>query len=321
MKEILLIIIGFFLLIKGADLLVKAAISIAKKFGLSEMLIGLTVLAIGTSLPEIFITITSAIDGHSDLIIGNAIGSCICNFLFVIGISSLIRPVKFDRRIIKRHLPIGIASALLLLLLGNTGHLEGTEVIGRVQGIILLLCTVIYIIYSMYEEKSIKNDKRDKEMLDEVKEKENYPTKTIIVYFILGIIGLKFGADFVVDNAIIIASQLGLSESFIGMTIVAVGTALPEIITGIISARKNETDLLLGNVSGSNIINICLLIGIGAVISPLAFSKEFNSAILVLIAVTVFLQIITTMNKKNEIDRKNGIILIIVYFIYIVSMI
>lgn len=321
MKEILLIIIGFFLLIKGADLLVKAAISIAKKFGLSEMLIGLTVLAIGTSLPEIFITITSAIDGHSDLIIGNAIGSCICNFLFVIGISSLIRPVKFDRRIIKRHLPIGIASALLLLLLGNTGHLEGTEVISRVQGIILLLCTVIYIIYSMYEEKSIKNDKRDKEMLNEVKEKENYPTKTIIVYFILGIIGLKFGADFVVDNAIIIASQLGLSESFIGMTIVAVGTALPEIITGIISARKNETDLLLGNVSGSNIINICLLIGIGAVISPLAFSKEFNSAILVLIAVTVFLQIITTMNKKNEIDRKNGIILIIVYFIYIVSMI
>lgn len=321
MKEILLIIIGFFLLIKGADLLVKAAISIAKKFGLSEMLIGLTVLAIGTSLPEIFITITSAIDGHSDLIIGNAIGSCICNFLFVIGISSLIRPVKFDRRIIKRHLPIGIASALLLLLLGNTGHLEGTEVISRVQGFILLLCTVIYIIYSMYEEKSIKNDKRDKEMLNEVKEKENYPTKTIIVYFILGIIGLKFGADFVVDNAIIIASQLGLSESFIGMTIVAVGTALPEIITGIISARKNETDLLLGNVSGSNIINICLLIGIGAVISPLAFSKEFNSAILVLIAVTVFLQIITTMNKKNEIDRKNGIILIIVYFIYIVSMI
>ena len=321
MKEILLIIIGFFLLIKGADLLVKAAISIAKKFGLSEMLIGLTVLAIGTSLPEIFITITSAIDGHSDIIIGNAIGSCICNFLFVIGISSLIRPVKFDRRIIKRHLPIGIASALLLLLLGNTGHLEGTEVISRVQGIILLLCTVIYIIYSMYEEKSIKNDKRDKEMLDEVKEKENYATKTIIVYFILGIIGLKFGADFVVDNAIIIASQLGLSESFIGMTIVAVGTALPEIITGIISARKNETDLLLGNVSGSNIINICLLIGIGAVISPLAFSKEFTSAILVLIAVTVFLQIITTMNKKNEIDRKNGIILIIVYFIYIVSMI
>ena len=120
----LLIIIGFIFLIKGADLLVKAAISIAKKFGLSEMLIGLTILAIGTSLPEIFITITSSIDGHSDLIIGNAIGSCICNFLFVIGISSLIRPVKFDKRIIKRHLPIGILVMLILLFLGNTEKLR-----------------------------------------------------------------------------------------------------------------------------------------------------------------------------------------------------
>lgn len=321
MTEILLIIIGFFLLIKGSDLLVKAAISIAKKFGLSEMLIGLTVLAIGTSLPEIFITITSAIEGHSDLIVGNAVGSCICNFLFVIGMSSLVKPVKFDKRIIKRHLPIGIISAVLLLILGNIGELEGVQVISRWQGVILLLGAVLYVVYSIYEEKRIQNEKIDKELINEVKEKENYPTKTIVIYLILGIIGLKFGADFVVDNAIIIANNLGLSESFIGMTVVAVGTALPEIITGIISARKNETDLLLGNVSGSNIINICLLIGIGAVISPLVFAKEFNSAILVLIAVTVFLQVITTRNKKSELDREKGIILIIVYFIYIFSMI
>ena len=122
--EILFIIIGFIFLIKGADLLVKAAISIAKRFGLSEMLIGLTILAVGTSLPEVFITINSAIDGHSDLIIGNAIGSCICNFLFVIGIASLVRPVKFDKRIVKRHLPIGIAAMVLLLFLGNTEKLR-----------------------------------------------------------------------------------------------------------------------------------------------------------------------------------------------------
>lgn len=124
--EIILIIIGFIFLIKGADLLVKAGISIAKKFGLSEMLIGLTILAVGTSLPEIFITITSSIDGHSDLIIGNAIGSCICNFLFVIGISSLIRPVKFDKRIIQRHLPIAIVAMLVLIFLGNTQKLRNS---------------------------------------------------------------------------------------------------------------------------------------------------------------------------------------------------
>ena len=319
--KVLLIIIGFIFLIKGADFLVRSAISIAKKFGISEMLIGLTILSVGTSLPEIFITITSAIDGHSDLIIGNAIGSCICNFLFVIGITSLIRPVKFDKRIVKIHLPIGMAAMLLLLFLGNTENFGDAQTITRGQGIILLLCTVIYIIYSIYEEKKLNDKKMDEEIIKEVEAKENKSISTIIIYMVLGILGLKFGADFVVDNSVIIANDLGLSESFIGMTIVAIGTALPEIITGIISARKNETDLLLGNISGSNIINLCLLVGIGAVISPLTFATDFNFSIILLIIVTIFLQIITTINKKSELDWKRGIILILIYFIYISSMV
>lgn len=319
--EILLIVIGFILLVKGADLLVKAATSIAKKFGLSEMLIGLTVVAIGTSLPEIFITITSSIDGHSDLIIGNAIGSCICNFLFVIGISTLVRPVKFDRRIIKRHLPISIIAMLLLLFLGNTTKLGETHIIDRWQGVILLLCTIAYIIYTIYEEKKLKNKQIDDEIIKDVKSKEIKSIFTIIIFLILGILGLKFGSDFVVDNSILIAERLGLSESFIGMTVVAIGTALPEIITGIISARRNETDLLLGNITGSNILNLCLLIGLGAVINPLRFTTDFNISILILISVTVYLQIIATINKNNELDRKRGILLIIVYIIYILCMI
>ena len=146
--EIVFIIIGFVLLVKGADLLVKAATSIAKKFGLSEMLIGLTIVAIGTSLPEVFITITSAIDGHSNLIIGNAIGSCICNFLLVIGISSLVRPVKFDRRIVKTHLPIGIAAMVLLLFLGNTTKLGETYVIYRWSNI-TSLHSCLYNLYNL----------------------------------------------------------------------------------------------------------------------------------------------------------------------------
>lgn len=319
--EILLIVIGFILLVKGADLLVKAATSIAKKFGLSEMLIGLTVVAIGTSLPEIFITITSSIDGHSDLIIGNAIGSCICNFLFVIGISTLVRSVKFDRRIIKRHLPISIIAMLLILFLGNTTKLGETHIIDRWQGVILLLCTIAYIIYTIYEEKKLKNKQIDDEIIKDVESKEIKSIFTIIIFLILGILGLKFGSDFVVDNSILIAGRLGLSESFIGMTVVAIGTALPEIITGIISARRNETDLLLGNITGSNILNLCLLIGLGAVINPLRFTTDFNISILILIAVTVYLQIIATINKNNELDRKRGILLIIVYIIYILCMI
>lgn len=316
-----MIILGFIFLVKGADLLVKSATSIAKKFGLSEILIGLTIVALGTSLPEVFITITSAIDGHSDLIIGNAIGSCICNFLFVIGLSSLIRPVKFQKRIIRVHLPIGIFVMLLLLFLGNTEKLGEAQTITRGQGVVLLLCTLAYILYTIYEEKKAKDKEFDEEMIKDVKSKENSSITRIIIYMVLGILGLKFGSDFVVDNAIIIAENFGLSERFIGMTIVAIGTALPEIITGIISAKRGEADLLLGNITGSNILNLCLLIGLGAVINPLTFATDFNGSLLILIFVTIFLQIITTINKRNELDRKSGVLLILVYAIYICSMI
>jgi len=318
--SIILIIIGFLFLAKGADLLVKAAISIAKKFGLSEILIGLTIVAFGTSLPEIFITITSAIDGHSDLIIGNAVGSCICNFLLVIGITSLIKSVKLDKRIVKRHLPIGLGAMVLLLFLGNTDKFGDAHSITRWQGVILLLYTVGYIIYTIYEEKVIKNKKIDEEVIKEVQTKGKYSMKTIVVYMILGTLGLKIGADFVVDNSILIAKSFGLSEKFIGMTVVAVGTALPEIMTGIVAAKNDETDVLLGNISGSNILNLCLLIGLGAVINPLTFLNDFNSSILILMVITIFMQLISTLNDKSEINRLTGFSLIIIYILYIGSM-
>ncbi len=216
-KEIVLIIIGFVFLVKGADFLVKSATSIAKRFGLSEIVIGLTIVAIGTSLPEIFITITSSIEGHSDLIISNAIGSCICNFLLVIGLTSLVRPVKFDKRIVKIHLPIGMTAMILILILGNTN----SNTVTRWQGVVLLLLTVIYIIYTIYEEKKLGNKKINEEIINDVKDKENYNMFGIILFAVLGVLGLKFGSDFVVDNALLIASGFGLSESFMGMTIVA----------------------------------------------------------------------------------------------------
>lgn len=318
--KIIFIMIGFILLIKGADFLVKSATSIAKKFGLSEMLIGLTVVAVGTSLPEIFITITSAIEGHSDLIIGNAIGSSICNFLLVIGMTSLVKPVKFDKRIIKVHLPISFITTILLLFLANTDKLGEAQTITRMQGMVLILYTAVYIIYTIYEEKKLKNEKIDEEIIKEVKSKETNSISTIIVYMILGIVGLKVGSDLVVDNVIWIATILGLSEKFIGMTIVAVGTALPEMITGILAARKDETDLLLGNITGSNILNLCLLIGIGAIINPLTFASDFNSSMIILLIITICLQLVVMINKKSELNRKIGFFLIIAYIIYIGSI-
>lgn len=318
--EIILIIIGFLFLIKGADFLVTAATSIAKKFGLSEILIGLTIVAIGTSLPEVFVTIISAVERHSDLIIGNAIGSCICNFLLVIGITCLIKPVKLDKRIVRRHLPIGMAAMILLLILVNTGKLGEVETITRWQGVVLLLCTVIYILYTIYEERHLKNKNIEIEILEEVEEREEKSTIKIILFMILGTLGLKFGADFVVDNSVTVAGRIGLSERFVGMTIVAIGTALPEIITGVIAAKKNETDLLLGNVSGSNILNLCLLIGLGAVINPLTFSTDFNLSIIILLIITFLLQIFALLSRKSELDKKNGVILIAIYIIYVWSM-
>ena len=315
--EIIFIIIGFVLLVKGADFLLKSATSIAKKFGLSETIIGLTVVAIGTSLPEIFITITSSINGHSDLIIGNAIGSCICNFLLVLGISALVKRVKFDKRIVKTHIPICIIAMCLVLLLGNITKLEESYIINRWQGVILLFCAIGYIVYTIYEEKTIKNKTIEKEILEEVELKEINSGVIIVIYLILGILGLKFGSNFVVDNSILIAEKFGLSENIIGMTIIAVGTALPEIITGIIAAKRNETDLLLGNITGSNILNLLLLIGLGAVISPIKLMSNFNMTMLVLIAVTILLKFVSNINKNNELDKKEGVLLITIYVIYI----
>ena len=319
--EIVFIILGFLFLIKGADFLVKSATSIAKKFGLSEMLIGLTIVAIGTSLPEIFITLTSALEGHSDLIIGNAIGSCICNFLLVIGITSLVKPIKLDKRIVKIHLPIVILAMVLLLFLGNINKFIEIQTNARWQGIALIVYTVLYILYTIYEEKKAKNTKIVKEIRDEVESMELYSSYKIIIYMILGILGLKFGSDFVVDNSILIAQELGLSERFIGMTIVAIGTSLPEIITGIVVARKDESDLLLGNVTGSNILNLCLLIGLGAIVNPLIFATNFNNSLIILIIITILLQLMVTINKRSELDRKRGFLLVMLYMMYILIMI
>ena len=321
--EILFIIIGFIFLIKGADFLVKVATTIAKKFNLSEILIGLTIVAIGTSLPEIFITITSSIEKHSDLIIANSIGSCICNFLFVLGLSSLIKPVKLEKRIVKVHLLISIAVMLLILFLGNINKIDNIGIINKLQGIILVLCAFFYILYTIYEENKIKNKKLDKEIIEEV---ENIKIKEqsiiiILLYITIGLLGLKFGSDFVVNNSIILAKSLGFSESFIGITIVAIGTTLPEIVTGIVSSKKGKTDLLFGNIIGSNNINLCLLIGIGSIINPLVFNIEFNRSLAILIGITIVLQIIGLYTKKKQINKITGGIFVFVYLIYIFSMI
>ncbi len=306
--NIFLMIIGFALLIKGADFLVKGATGVANKFHLSQLLIGIVIVGIGTSLPEIIITIKSAIEGKSDILIGNGIGSSICNILLVVGIAAICRPIKIDKKIIKVHLPISILSVILLGILCNLGNNK----IDTPQAIILLIFTIGYVIFTTIEGKESDNIEA---------EKDNIPIWKIGLYIILGIIFLKYGADLVVDGATEIARMLNISEAIIGMTIIAVGTTLPEIITSVVASKNKESELAIGNVIGSNIFNICLLPAIGGTIGTVDYDTVFNISLLFLIFVTVEIIIAQNIKKKNIISRKNGIALSSLYILYTLKLI
>lgn len=307
--NIILMIIGFILLIKGADFVVKGASEIATRFHLSEMLIGIVIVGIGTSLPELIITITSTISGNQDIIIGNSIGSCICNLLLVIGIASVCNPLKIDDKILQIHLPLSTFSILILAVFCNFG--KGYNLISRAEAGTLLVFAIVYIIYTVFEGK---NEIKEQEEISETKK----TTLTwIFIYLILGILGLKYGADFVVEGAVSLAQAFKVSESVISITIVALGTSLPEIVTCIIATIKNESDLAIGNVIGSNIFNICLLPGVGSMIKPINYDISFNRSLIFLLIMTIYFLVFDLFRNKREISRNHGIIFILLFCLYV----
>ena len=314
---IFLLIIGFILLIKGADFIVKGATDLAKKMRISEMVIGILIVGIGTSLPEILITIKSAIMGKPDIVIGNGIGSSICNILLVVGIASICKPVKIDKRIIKIHFPLLIISIILLSIFCNFG---GKSQITKVEAVTLILFTIGYITYTLYEGKK---ENLSNKINSNRSEENNDNVKIIRIFFslLIGALFLKYGADFVVDGATKIATRLNISESIVGITIIAIGTSLPEIITSLVASKNKKSDLALGNVIGSNIFNICLLPGIGGIISPINYDNGFNISLLFLAVVIVEIIIIQKLEKKYVIERKKGIALSFIYFLYTIRMI
>ncbi len=311
--NILMIIIGFIFLVLGANLLVKGSSNIAKKFHIPEILLGLTIVALGTSMPELFITASSAKKDSYDLIIGNAIGSNFCNLLLILGIMAIMRPVKIDKDAKKIHLPIAIISTLVILFLSfffNT--------INRTIGIILIILFFAYFSYPILTEIE--------DIIKAYKEnKENKNTKKInifssIIFIIIGIVLLKYGGDFVVDYSINIANTFNLSERLIALTIIAVGTALPELVTSIVATIKKDTDLAVGNLVGSCILNLFLIIGLGSLITPLPFSKEYNENLILLAFSTFLLWIFNYIEKKDTITRFKGFILLLIYTIYFISI-
>lgn len=315
-KDFLFIVIGFLLLIVGADALVKGSSNIAKKFHIPEIIIGLTIVCIGTSMPELFITISSATKGYTDLIVGNAIGSNLCNLLLILSIASIIKPVKIDKDIKKVHLPIAIFSSIIILILGNLSIGSGKFIIGRLEGIILLILFTIYFSYPIFiavqDIIKVEHQKR--------KPRKDISIIKSTIYIISGIIMLKFGGDFVVDACENIALTFGISERVIGLTIIAIGTALPELVTTIIATATKDTALAVGNLIGSCMLNLWLILGLGSIITPLVFSIDFNLNLVLLTIASLMIWLFCYIGKKDTITGLKGLILLFTFFIYLTKL-
>lgn len=320
--NIIFIIIGFILLIKGADFLVDGASEIAKRFHIPEIVIGLTIVAIGTSMPELVVSVTSALEGHSDLAIGNVVGSNIANMFLILGVCSIIKPLVFKKETRLFEMPFNIFSTIILFFLCINGSGKQINTITREEGIILLAFCILFIIYNLIMAKKGEEFDQEENILElRTEENKKTPLWESLFGIIVGIIGLKLGGDLVVENSVEIAKILGISEKLISLTIVAFSTSLPELITSIAATRKGETDMAIGNILGSQIFNILLIIGVSAALTPINYSKSYDSNIILLIVGSIMLGLFPFIGKKNEMTRSNGIVFVLTYAIYLVSIV
>ena len=315
-ENILLIIAGFFLLIKGADILVEGSCTIAKKFHIPEIIVGLTIVSIGTSMPELMVSATSAINNHADVALGNVVGSNICNLLLILGLSSTIKPIEFKKETKLVEIPMTLIIIFTLFVLGNNGDID--KYITRPEGIILILLFICFLSYTIFMAK-YGNDFDGEEDKKEENSKSMGIIKSII-FIIAGIVALKFGGDFVVDSSVAIAEAIGISEKVISLTIIAIGTSLPELVTSVMAAIKGDSDIAIGNIIGSNIFNILLILGVTSAISPVHFAVDYNVDIMVMFIATTFLMLFPYIGKKNTMTRTNGIIYLFGYVAYMISL-
>ncbi len=302
--SIVLLVIGFVLLIKGADFFVEGSSSVAKMLKVPSIIIGLTIVAMGTSLPECAVSITASMTNNNALAVSNAVGSNIFNLMVVCGFCALFNPLAVEKSTLKKEFPFSMICAVLLLVCGYIA-ME----LGRVDGLMLLVlfvCFLVWMVRSALKARAAAGDE----------EYEVLPVWKCVVFIIGGIIAIKFGGDFVVDGASTVAAKMGLSQNLIGLTIVACGTSLPELVTSVVAARKNELDMALGNVIGSNIFNILFVLGIAASISPITFIMENVIDILILTVMSLIVWAFAW--TKQKLDRREGIIMLVMYAAYLV---
>ena len=327
--EYLWLIAGFVLLIVGADIFVEGSSAIAKRFKIPTIIIGLTIVAFGTSMPEASVSVSAAISGNNDIAISNVIGSNVFNLLVVLGASALICPVRVHSVSIKKEIPFSIFLTLVLgvilalgisfdaeadLLMGMEIFNHASFTLGIAGGAVLLVLFALY----MYWQIRGALKARKKGELDEEPEDENkkIPAGLAIEMVILGIVGIIMGGDLVVDSACVIAENFGMSQTLIGLTIVAVGTSLPELVTSMVAARKGESDLALGNVIGSNVFNIVFILGASAVISPMTVDILAVYDTIVLLFVSILGLIFAKTSKRFS--RSEGAVMLAIYMIYFI---
>ena len=297
--QFLILIFGFSLLILGADTLVNGASGIAKKFNIPEILIGLTIVALWTSLPELVVTIISSTTGSTDILVGNVIGSNICNLLLILGAVAILKPLKFEKSTIKQNLPFLIGITILVLIFGLGLFSNNKLVFTRIHGIFLLLIALIYFLYPILEYVKSKRNSKELDSPNISDNKENKSIIQCIIYIILGGIALKYGGDFVVDSASTIATMLAIPERVISLTIVALGTSLPELVTSIVAIIKHDDDLAEGNIIGSCIINFCLILGLGALLVDIPIQASYIENLLLLLATETLIWLYGLGNKNN----------------------
>lgn len=318
--DYILLIIGFVLLIKGADFFVDGSSSVAKILKVPTIIIGLTVVAFGTSMPELSVSVTAALRGSNDLAVSNVLGSNIFNLLVVLGCCALVKPVAAKWSLLKKEFPFSILITIILLLVDSDFSimkiLDGNQgfVLGRWAGLLFLILFVLYIYATV---KSALRSRAEAKDMEEEEYKTMSPLKSGI-YIVIGLIGIVWGGNLVVDSASNIALTFGWSQTFIGLTIVALGTSLPELVTSVVAARKGENDLAVGNVVGSNIFNILLILGVSSFITPITLdvTAVYDTIILIIASIVVYVSAIS----KREIQRKEGILFLVCYvafFLYV----
>lgn len=310
--QILLLIIGFGILIKGADWLVDGASALARKHKISELAIGLTIVAFGTSMPEFVVNTFAAYQLNADIAFGNIIGSNIFNLFAILGIAGLITPLLVQSSTVWKEIPLSFLAAFLLFLLANSVFSQD-QTLSRIDGIILLVffCFFLYYVFWQLKTENIEVDVTQKK----------FSNFKIWIFIILGLTSLIVGGRLVVTNSVKIAEILGISQTIIGLTIVAVGTSLPELATSVVAAIKKNNDIAVGNIIGSNIFNIFLILGVSAVIQPLNFNQSFNRDLYLLGFGTILLFIAMFLGKKHKLDRWEAGVLLLIYIGYTMFLI